>query len=321
MPPPSSRNPTKNDDTTRKKPESDANARHKQQRLLLLCHATKCTVETGQCTVTPHCAEMKMLWKHIASCKDSSCKVRHCLSSRYMVRHYQRCAKSTCNVCDPVKDTIKDAFNEHNQDDPSIMDEASITGGSISGSTSSDQTPPDCAPGRSNIGNKTQLENNTNKFESQRNQDCGGKTEAVEQCNSGESSSQNKLGTNNAPHLGSNTKSMAMGQTNSVGKNAMFTKTEEPKSIDGASKTPQRGVKRKTTTTETELDDGTKIVETEYTESKPDGTTFKRTKRESTLEKATALHDGSRSIERIVTTSTTETTTKVERVVVPAPLI
>ena len=100
--------------------ETDAKARHKRQRLLLLRHASKCTAETGTCTVTPHCADMKILWKHIANCKDSYCKVRHCMSSRYVLSHYRRC-KPPCNICDPVKDIIKTGFNNIIEIDPAIM--------------------------------------------------------------------------------------------------------------------------------------------------------------------------------------------------------
>ena len=98
------------------KPEHDAKARHKRQRLLLLRHASKCTAGSGRCTVTPHCAEMKVLWKHIANCKDSYCKVRHCMSSRYVLSHYRRC-KPPCNICDPVKEIIKNGFNNPIPDD------------------------------------------------------------------------------------------------------------------------------------------------------------------------------------------------------------
>jgi TAZ zinc finger len=47
--------------------------KQQQQRLLLLRHASKCPHE--QCTVTNHCANMKILWKHIMSCKEHECKV------------------------------------------------------------------------------------------------------------------------------------------------------------------------------------------------------------------------------------------------------
>lgn len=68
----------------------------------------------------------------------------------------------------------------------------------------------------------------------------------------------------------------------------------------------QKGVKRTTTTTESELDDGTKTIETEYIEVHPDGSTIKRVKRESVLEKSTSPM----TVEKIVTTTTTEITTK-----------
>ncbi len=96
--------------------ESDVKAKHKRQRLLLLRHASKCTAPPGQCKQTPHCAEMKVLWKHIASCKESQCTVRHCMSSRYVLSHYRRC-KGPCNICDPVRNfkgemPIDDVMNE-----------------------------------------------------------------------------------------------------------------------------------------------------------------------------------------------------------------
>jgi len=90
--------------------ENDAKAKHKRQRLLLLRHASKCSAPPGQCKQTPHCAEMKVLWKHIASCKESQCTVRHCMSSRYVLSHYRRC-KGPCTICDPVRDAIKNGFS------------------------------------------------------------------------------------------------------------------------------------------------------------------------------------------------------------------
>ena len=106
--------------------------RHQQQRLLLLRHAAKCPHENGKCPVTPHCAGMKRLWKHIADCKDqkvksllhrtliptleffsnvnslrsSQCLVPHCVSSRYVLSHYHRCKDSRCPVCMPVREAI-----------------------------------------------------------------------------------------------------------------------------------------------------------------------------------------------------------------------
>jgi TAZ zinc finger len=45
--------------------------RHKQQRLLLLRHASRCQYE-GRCPVTPHCASMKKVWEHIAHAEINS---------------------------------------------------------------------------------------------------------------------------------------------------------------------------------------------------------------------------------------------------------
>ncbi len=74
---------------------------NKQHRLLLLLHAAQCPHgEDGRCHVTPHCSEMKKLWKHInekhkAECK-SKCQFPHCR------RHYQKCKDVGCEVCSPV---------------------------------------------------------------------------------------------------------------------------------------------------------------------------------------------------------------------------
>jgi len=81
--------------------------RHKQQRLLLLRHASRCQHEAGKCPVTPHCASMKKLWEHIAHCKNQQCTVQHCLSSRYVLSHYRRCKDPRCPACGPVRDTIR----------------------------------------------------------------------------------------------------------------------------------------------------------------------------------------------------------------------
>jgi Bromodomain/TAZ zinc finger len=81
--------------------------RHKQQRLLLLRHASRCQHEAGKCPVTPHCASMKKLWEHIAHCKNQQCTVQHCLSSRYVLSHYRRCKDARCPACGPVRETIR----------------------------------------------------------------------------------------------------------------------------------------------------------------------------------------------------------------------
>lgn len=80
--------------------------RHQQQRLLLLRHAAKCQYDDGRCPVTPHCAGMKRLWKHIAECKNQKCLVPHCVSSRYVLSHYHRCKDVRCPVCGPVREAI-----------------------------------------------------------------------------------------------------------------------------------------------------------------------------------------------------------------------
>jgi hypothetical protein len=53
--------------------------KQQQQRLLLLRHASKCPHE-HVCPITPHCGQMKVLWKHIVACKMPDCKVLTCPS-------------------------------------------------------------------------------------------------------------------------------------------------------------------------------------------------------------------------------------------------
>eukprot|EP00542_Grammatophora_oceanica_P014911 CAMPEP_0194032300 /NCGR_PEP_ID=MMETSP0009_2-20130614/5275_1 /TAXON_ID=210454 /ORGANISM="Grammatophora oceanica, Strain CCMP 410" /LENGTH=1696 /DNA_ID=CAMNT_0038672697 /DNA_START=105 /DNA_END=5195 /DNA_ORIENTATION=+ len=89
--------------------------RHKQQRLLLLRHASKCQYEAGKCPVTPHCASMKKLWEHIAHCKNQQCTVQHCMSSRYVLSHYRRCKDSRCPACGPVRETIRKSHDRDKQ--------------------------------------------------------------------------------------------------------------------------------------------------------------------------------------------------------------
>jgi len=89
--------------------------RHKQQRLLLLRHASKCQYESGKCPVTPHCAPMKKLWEHIAHCKNQQCTVQHCMSSRYVLSHYRRCKDPRCPACGPVRETIRKSSRDGGQ--------------------------------------------------------------------------------------------------------------------------------------------------------------------------------------------------------------
>ena len=77
---PSNNNTTNNNKPTVPTARSQADRqqvlRHQQQRLLLLRHAAKCPHEgDSRCPVTPHCAGMKKLWKHIAECKNQKCLV------------------------------------------------------------------------------------------------------------------------------------------------------------------------------------------------------------------------------------------------------
>lgn len=93
--------------SNRNDPEWRVRIRHKQQRLLLLHHSAKCPYEDGKCPVTPHCADMKRLWRHMEGCKDNQCRVSHCFSSRAILSHYRKCKDSSCPACGPVRETVK----------------------------------------------------------------------------------------------------------------------------------------------------------------------------------------------------------------------
>jgi len=93
----------------------DEKVKHKQQRLVLLRHASKCGFKDGKCPHTEHCAAMKRLWRHIADCKVQNCKVQHCISSRYVLTHYRDCTDPDCQVCDPVRRSIKRSNDKKKQ--------------------------------------------------------------------------------------------------------------------------------------------------------------------------------------------------------------
>jgi len=99
--------------------ESRGRARIAQiQRLLLLRHAAQCSHEDGKCPVTPHCAHMKRMWKHMGECKNKKCQVPYCIGSKFVLRKYHRCKQqhnmmllhaakcSGCPVCAPVRKAI-----------------------------------------------------------------------------------------------------------------------------------------------------------------------------------------------------------------------
>ena len=75
-----------------------------RQRLVLLRHASKCRV--GPSCSVKFCPQMVVLWKHMRSCDDKSCKTAFCLSSRCVLNHYRNCKGENrtemCEICSPV---------------------------------------------------------------------------------------------------------------------------------------------------------------------------------------------------------------------------
>jgi len=114
-------------------PEWKVRIRHKQQRLLLLHHSAKCPHEDGRCPVTPHCADMKRLWRHMEGCKDNQCRVPHCFSSRAILSHYRKCKDPSCPACGPVRETVRKSQSNRGPSRPSS------SGGGMSNSSSGPQ--------------------------------------------------------------------------------------------------------------------------------------------------------------------------------------
>lgn len=81
----------------------------KQQRwLLLLRHASKCSVPPGMCSATPHCQVAKQLVHHVTQCQDNNCAYPRCVAARDLLRHHMRCQEASCVICTPVsKDTAR----------------------------------------------------------------------------------------------------------------------------------------------------------------------------------------------------------------------
>jgi len=99
-------------------PEWKVRIKHKQQRLLLLHHSSKCPFDDGKCKVTPYCGEMKKLWKHMARCTDNECRVPHCFSSRSILSHYRKCKDPRCPACGPVRETVRKAQKSKSSNSP-----------------------------------------------------------------------------------------------------------------------------------------------------------------------------------------------------------
>lgn len=102
--------------------------KQRQQRLLLLRHASKCDNDVD-CNWS--CSKMKVLWRHIMECKELKCDTRHCVSSRHVLSHYSRCKNHTCPVCGPVRDAIrkrlsKRGFSQVRSDDDGHPDEQPV---------------------------------------------------------------------------------------------------------------------------------------------------------------------------------------------------
>jgi hypothetical protein len=123
----------------RNDPEWKVRIRHKQQRLLLLHHSAKCPHEDGRCTVTPHCADMKRLWRHMEGCKDNNCRVSHCFSSRAILSHYRKCKDPACPACGPVRETVRKSQSRNQSSSQSSQIRGASSGSSMPSSMSEGQ--------------------------------------------------------------------------------------------------------------------------------------------------------------------------------------
>lgn len=80
--------------------------KNKQQRLLLLHHASQCPHGDGNCPRFKQCVDYKRLWHHISHCAEGRCGVSHCLSSRAILSHYRSCKNTGCEICRPIRQKI-----------------------------------------------------------------------------------------------------------------------------------------------------------------------------------------------------------------------
>lgn len=109
--------PTSNIRPQHRSEEEIAKIKHKQKRLLLLRHASKCPYPIGKCPKTELCGTFKKLWKHIGDCNNPECNVQHCRSSKFILSHFRKCKDRDCEVCRPVKEHIE-RNNPDRQPDP-----------------------------------------------------------------------------------------------------------------------------------------------------------------------------------------------------------
>ena len=78
----------------------------KQQRLLLLHHASHCPHGVGKCPRSKQCTEYKHLWHHISRCSDDRCGRLSCGSSRSLLSHFRSCKDTECATCRPLRQKI-----------------------------------------------------------------------------------------------------------------------------------------------------------------------------------------------------------------------
>lgn len=124
--------------------------KQRQQRLLLLRHASKCPLPEGRCKIPP-CAGMKRLWKHIAKCKDQKCQVPHCVSSRYVLSHYHRCKDKKCAVCAPVRKISEEQRQRRIERQQAMMKQQAKLGGKQRGKSSTKGRKPQGRPPKNGV--------------------------------------------------------------------------------------------------------------------------------------------------------------------------
>jgi len=121
------------------------NIERKRQRLVELRHASMCPCGPNECTVSPYCWQLKILWKHILQCKNDDCNIRLCLSSRYILTHYRNCRDGTCEICAPVRNplqrSLQMAINIHKRASTEASDESSSSDETVSSYSSTEELP------------------------------------------------------------------------------------------------------------------------------------------------------------------------------------
>ena len=72
--------------------------------LLTLLHVAGCNKNETGCKILPDCADIRLLYEHIKTCKDNNnCNRDKCYIGRVLLSHYSKCQQYNCTFCLPSR--------------------------------------------------------------------------------------------------------------------------------------------------------------------------------------------------------------------------